>query len=136
MALARRSDSGGYTKLREVSESMTIPRRYTQEILTLLMRAGLAEAKAGKQGGYRLTRAPREISLLEVVEAAEGPLRFERCTTTGGPCHWQDTVCAVHAAWEEANRALTTMLRRKTLLRVIEIDERLRSQHDAPGRDG
>ena len=43
--------SGTYVKLREVSEQMAIPAGYTQEILTLLMRAGLAEARPGKHGG-------------------------------------------------------------------------------------
>ncbi len=105
---------------------MAIPLRYTQEILALLMRASLAEARAGKQGGYRLLRTPGDISLLDVVEAAEGPLRLERCTLSGGPCHWEDKVCAVHATWEEANRALTAVLRRQTLLNALEADERPR----------
>lgn len=135
ISLAREGDDGGYVKLRDVSQEMAIPLRYTQGILTLLMRAGLAEARAGKKGGYRLLRAPAEISILDVVEAAEGPLRLERCTMSGGPCHWEDTVCAVHGIWEEANRALTATLRRQTLSMVVEIDNklRIRSQGEPAG---
>ncbi len=135
LALARSDDRAAYTKLRVVSSTMAIPLHYTQEILTLLMKAGLVEARAGKQGGYRLLRQPSDISLLEVVEAAEGPLGLERCTISGGPCHWQATVCAVHGAWEEANRAFTATLRGKSLAHSAEIDARLRALHDsrAPG---
>jgi Rrf2 family protein len=128
LSLARASGSGEYHKLRDVSSEMAIPLRYTQEILGLLMRAGLAEARAGKQGGYRLTRRPADISLLAVVEAAEGPLRSERCIMSGGPCHWQDSVCAVHAMWEEASQALTTSLRGRSLATVLEVDDRLRNK--------
>ena len=129
IALAQAGGAGKYRKIREVSSEMSIPLRYTQEILTYLMKAGLVEARAGKQGGYRLLREPAEISLIEVVEAAEGPLRLERCTLSGGPCHWEDTVCAVHAMWEQANAALVASLRGQTLARVLEMDARLKARH-------
>ena len=67
-------------------------------MLKLLASAGLAEAKAGPEGGYRLRSAPEAISLLAVVEAAEGPFRLERCILRGGPCHWEQA-CAAHVAW-------------------------------------
>ena len=133
IALAR-AGSGTYVKLREVSDQMAIPAGYTQEILTLLMRAGLAEARAGKQGGYRLTKSADAVTLLDIVEAAEGPLRLDRCTLSGGPCHWEDTVCAVHAMWEQANQSLRASLGRETLARVIEVDNRLRAQSERAGR--
>lgn len=128
ISLARAAGLSHYVKLREVSEEMAIPSRYTQEILTLLMRAGLVEARAGKQGGYRLLRDPSEVSILDVVEAAEGPLRLERCTLSGGPCHWDATVCAVHDIWEEANRALTAALGKHTLMNAVESDSKLRGR--------
>src|SRR5215208_5865227 len=52
----------------------------------------LAEARAGRDGGYRLTRQPHEVALLEVVEAAEGPFTLERCILRGhggGTGPWQ-----------------------------------------------
>jgi Rrf2 family transcriptional regulator, iron-sulfur cluster assembly transcription factor len=131
IALAREAGTGRYVKLREISEEMAIPRRYTQEILTLLTRAGLADARAGKTGGYRLIKHPDDVSLLDVVEAAEGPLRLDRCTLSGGPCHWEETVCAVHAMWEQANAALVTTLRGQSLSKVLRVDNRLRSRHGA-----
>lgn len=120
-------------KLREVSEEMAIPLRFTQEILATLMRAGLAEARAGKQGGYRLLKAPADISVLELVEAAEGPLRSDRCTMSGGPCHWQDTVCAVHSIWVAAREDLTASLRKHTLDDVLRTDDMLRGASNGRG---
>ena len=124
ISLARCQKKGAYKKIREVASEMDLPLRYTPQILSLLARAGLAEARAGRDGGYRMLRDPAAISLLEVVEAAEGPLRSERCTLGGGPCHWE-TMCAVHPAWEEAGESLRRSLAGVSLARVIAIDEGL-----------
>jgi Rrf2 family protein len=97
---------------------------YTPHVLKLLANAGLAEAKAGREGGYRLTRSPKEISLLEVVEAGEGKFAPERCILRGGPCHWEE-VCAIHAAWSAAVQACRDSLRRTTLATLVKADERL-----------
>jgi Rrf2 family iron-sulfur cluster assembly transcriptional regulator len=114
---------------------MSIPERYTHEILTLLVRGGLVGAMAGKQGGYRLLHAPDEVSLLQVIEAAEGSLRVERCTLSGGPCHWADTVCAIHPMLEDACKALTTSLNGKNLADVLAMDEKLLAHsHDDANR--
>ena len=126
LALARAAPAGGYRKIREVAEEMDLPRPYTPWILKQLAGAGLAEARAGQQGGYRLRRDPASISLLEVVEAAEGPLRPERCTLRGGPCHWQQ-MCAVHPAWEAATQALRQALAATSLAAVAQVDQGLAS---------
>jgi Rrf2 family protein len=87
-----------YLKIREIASAMEIPASYTPHVLKLLATADLAEAKAGPDGGYRLRASPGEITLLQVVEAAEGEVVLERCILRGGPCHWREA-CAVHAAW-------------------------------------
>jgi Rrf2 family protein len=127
-------DEGGYRKIREVAEEMQLPIRYTPQILRLLSKAGLAEARAGRDGGYRLSRPPRSISLLEVVEAAEGPLRSNECTLRGGPCHWED-MCAVHPAWEAAAEALRSTLDGVSLADVSKVDTGLEAGSYAPAPD-
>jgi len=128
IGLAKAGTAGEFRKLREVAQEMSIPITYTQEILTLLMRAGLAEARAGKGGGYRLVKKPHDITLLEIVEAAEGPLRLERCTLSGGSCRREETVCAVHASWEQANEAFAAALRGRRLSKIVDLDGRISSQ--------
>ena len=86
--------------------------------------AGLAEARAGRDGGYRLTRPPAEVPLLDVVEAAEGTFTLERCILRGGPCHWEQA-CAVHAAWSAAVQACRDSLGRTTLADLVAADVRL-----------
>lgn len=116
--------AGAYRKIREVSEQMEIPLSYTPQVLGLLAKAGLAEAKAGRDGGYRLLRDPKEITLLEVVEAGEGRLLSERCALRGGPCHWDD-VCAFHPAWSKASEAVRESLSKTMLTEILEADRAL-----------
>jgi Rrf2 family protein len=113
----------GYRTIREVATEMELPPSFTPQVLGLLARGGIAESKAGRGGGYRLTRPPRRISMLEVVEAAEGPLANERCTLRGGPCRWDDH-CAVHETWTRAREALRRQLARSSLADVAAEDRR------------
>jgi Rrf2 family protein len=129
LCLAKRSD-GRYLKIREVVASMGLPPSYTPQVLKLLAEAGIAEARAGRDGGYRLTRAPAAVSLLEVVEAADGPFRLERCILRGGPCHWEQA-CAVHAAWSAAVLACRASLAGTTLADLVATDARLAKEYAA-----
>jgi Rrf2 family transcriptional regulator, iron-sulfur cluster assembly transcription factor len=122
--LARSAGDGRYVKIREVAQAMALPASYTPQVLRLLADAGLAEARAGRDGGYRLTRPPAEVPLLDVVEAAEGAFTLERCILRGGPCHWEQA-CAVHAAWSAAVQACRDSLGRTTLADLVAADARL-----------
>ena len=120
LALAEAPDDD-YVTITHVAEQMALPKTFTPQVLRLLARAGIAESKAGRGGGYRLARSPRGISMLEVVEAAEGSLVNGRCTMRGGPCRWEDR-CAVHDTWVKAAEALRRSLARTTLAAVARAD--------------
>jgi Rrf2 family protein len=112
---------------------MALPASYTPQVLRLLAEAGLAEARAGREGGYRLTRPPDEVALLEVVEAAEGTFDLSRCILRGGPCHWEQT-CAVHGAWSAAVEAWRNSLRQTTLADLVAADARLEAGEEVLDR--
>lgn len=63
---------GRAAQMREVAEHAGVPARFLEQIFHELKRAGLLTAKRGPGGGYRLARAPGEISLGDVVRALEG----------------------------------------------------------------
>jgi Rrf2 family transcriptional regulator, iron-sulfur cluster assembly transcription factor len=134
LCLARAAADGRYVKIREVAGTMALPASYTPQVLRLLAEAGLAEAKAGRDGGYRLTRPPGEVALLEVVEAAEGAFTLERCILRGGPCHWEQA-CAVHAAWSAAIQACRDSLARTSLADLVAADARLEAGERIPRRE-
>lgn len=61
----------GLCSSRDIAREMSIPRDYLIQLAQLLRNAGIVEARPGKHGGYRLAKAPEEISLLEVMAALE-----------------------------------------------------------------
>jgi Rrf2 family protein len=101
--------AGRRRKSREIAEEMDIPARYLPQILANLVVHGILSAEAGPTGGYLLARPAMDITLLDVVEASEGPIRIDQCVLRGGPCEW-DTSCPVHIPWTLALDALTNEL--------------------------
>jgi len=107
-----------------IGEAMDIPTGFLQQVLRELQRAGLVTSRPGPSGGYALARPAGEITVLQIVEALEGPLRSAECALRGGPCHWDD-VCALHWVWSSARDALCDELAGATLARVAADDRAL-----------
>ena len=121
ISLARAFEVGVPRKIREVVDETEVPRTFASQILADLVRAGVASSRAGRNGGYWLARAPEDISVLEVVEAAEGPLHAERCALGEGPCRWE-AVCPLHETWSAATAVLRQVLATTTLAEVAARD--------------
>ena len=58
----------------EIARCLTLPAAYAAKVLTLLARANVLHSDRGPRGGFRLTRAPESIPLLEIVEAVDGSI--------------------------------------------------------------
>jgi Rrf2 family protein len=95
LALAAYSGEPGRISARRLADLMAIPSRFLPHVLRDLSQAGLVEGRIGRSGGYRLAREPARITLLEIVEAAEGDGGQPTCVLRGGPCR-PDGRCAVH----------------------------------------
>lgn len=101
----------------DVARSTAIPPTFVAQVMGDLVRAGLVANRRGRTGGYRLARDAADISLLEVVEAAEGDGRRRTCVLRGGPCR-RDGPCAVHDAFFRAQEATFDALRAVSLADV------------------
>ena len=121
ICLARAYQTGRPKKLREISAEMDIPRTYVSQILGDLVHAGIATSSAGRDGGHRLARSPEQVSVAEVIEAAEGPLVSARCALGDGPCRWQ-AVCPLHETITTATASLRQVLASTTLAVLAERD--------------
>lgn len=58
----------------DIARDCNIPRKYLEQVLLDLKSAGLVESKKGQHGGYRLSRAPHEITLGQAIAAVQGEL--------------------------------------------------------------
>ncbi len=76
-----------------------LPKQYLVKIFAMLARVGLVRPVRGKHGGYLLGRPAEDISLLEVIEAVEGPVALNLCQISPAQCDNED--CAIRPVWTE-----------------------------------
>ncbi|BDI33206.1 Rrf2 family transcriptional regulator [Capsulimonas corticalis] len=69
-----REDGNGYLQVGELASRCDTSQKYLEQVLLPLSHAGILESKRGQRGGYRLNRAPEEISLAEALRHLEGLL--------------------------------------------------------------
>ena len=64
----------GFLKISNIAENKNIPRKFLEQILLSLKRAGYLKSRRGADGGYMLALPPSEISLAEIIRLFDGPL--------------------------------------------------------------
>ena len=88
------------------------------KVLKPLAQAGLVEGFRGAHGGYRLAREAARISLIEIVEAMEGPLAMTQCSLHADACGIEQS-CGVRANWRRINDVVADALRGVTLADML-----------------
>ena len=98
----------------QLSASAECPEQFLCKVLQNLTRAGLVISHRGNTGGFELEEAHRTASVLDVVEAVEGPIRLNVCLTTDHACKRQGW-CPAHCVWADAQAALLHVLKDATI---------------------
>ena len=89
----------------ELATQLDISTQYLPHVMAPLTKAGWVSSVSGPRGGYTLTTTIDNISLLDLIEAVEGPVDETRCLHLG-PVHGASGSCALHAPWTKARQAL------------------------------
>nr|BAL54643.1 Rrf2 family protein [uncultured Chloroflexota bacterium] len=105
-----RAGKGQRIATSEVAEAQHIPASFLAKIISQLSIAGLLHTSRGARGGVTLARDPSQITLLEVVEAIDGPVRLNECVTGEGICVFEET-CPLKPVWCDAQRELVERLK-------------------------
>ena len=98
----------------DLAEAAECPEQFLSKVLQSLTRAGLVVSHRGNTGGFELPSTRQEVSLLDVVEAIEGPVRLNLCLTGDEACTRQGW-CPAHTVWAEAQRAMAEVLQKATI---------------------
>jgi len=98
----------------DLAQAADCPEQFLSKVLQSLTHAGLILSHRGNTGGFELPRAHRTASLLEVVEAIEGPLRLNLCLNSDRSCSRQSW-CPAHDVWGDAQVAVVKVLRSTTI---------------------
>lgn len=102
----------------ELAERAGLEPPTVSKLLKPLAQAGLVEGFRGPHGGYRLARPACEISLVEIVEAMEGPLAMTECSLDHGSCGISHQ-CGVRANWRRINDVVADALRAVSLAQML-----------------
>jgi FeS assembly SUF system regulator len=101
----------------QLSAQTHIPLATVSKLLKRLQQQGLVRSTRGLHGGYRLARAPENITAAQVLDALEGPLALTECASHAGLCGIEHN-CGVHRAWQRVNVAIRRTLAELTLLEL------------------
>lgn len=107
--------NGKYMAMKSVAERQEISLKYLEKILRLLVSANLVEGVHGKGGGYRLTRAPQDYSVCEILKLTEGSLAPVACLECGAEKCKRAGECRTLPMWTELNRLVNGYLENITL---------------------
>lgn len=100
--------------LGEIAADVDVSPALLAKIFQQFVKHGLVRSHRGTGGGFLLGRAPEKITLLEIVEAVEGPITMNQCLTAKGLCN-RETFCTVHPVWEVVQDKMKDILSHVTL---------------------
>ncbi len=109
IALARRNDPGHPMKTAELADVVSATPSFMAHVMSALVSKGWVASGPGRNGGYRLLVGLDHVSVLDLVEAVEGPTDTGRCVVGDRPCG-ETSSCALHDAWMRARQVLTAQL--------------------------
>ena len=92
---------------------------FLSKILQRLVHLGLVSSHRGTGGGFCLKSPAKGITLLQVIEAIEGPTQLNVCLGQGPTCS-RKSWCGVHPVWQKAQAALTQVLAEVSIAQLAE----------------
>ncbi len=98
-----------------IAQTQGIPLNYLEQIFLRLRRKGLVVSVRGAKGGYRLVPHTRELSLLDIMQAAEESIIMTRCHGHSEGCLPSKSRCATHHLWQGLEDHIGQYFRSKTL---------------------
>ena len=114
------SQKGDVVTTSQLSNELQIPMNYIPKIIKNLKNKKIIYAIEGVKGGYRLTKKPKSITLLDVILATETTMSFNKCLETNGTCskNCQDS-CAIRKILESLQNDMTHQLEKVTFSDLI-----------------
>jgi Rrf2 family protein len=93
-----------------VAKEQSIPPSFLAKIISQLSIAGLLHTSRGARGGVMLAKPAQDISLLDVVEAIDGPISLNECSSPDGNCSFGED-CQLKEVWCDAQEDLVKRLK-------------------------
>ena len=104
----------------KIAEVADTPEEFTYKILQKLVDAEIVESDAGRAGGFKLARAPEDISLKEIVEAIQGPVEVSKCVLSPQACGRREE-CPLSGEWARLQAGISSFLGQKSLYGISQL---------------
>ncbi|RJP26162.1 MAG: Rrf2 family transcriptional regulator [Candidatus Abyssobacteria bacterium SURF_5] len=114
----------------EIAEAEEMPEYFFSKIFQHLAKAGIVNSVRGSSGGFSLARPSNEITVLEAIEAIEGPINMGKCVIAPESCKKSDT-CPFHKFLKEGKDSLSSVLGKYTLADALRYSQSLEHRTDA-----
>jgi Rrf2 family protein len=111
-------EAGETASAKEMADTYRLPLPLLSKILQKLARGGMLQSVAGTNGGYRLTRDPKNISAMEVIRAIDGPIVLTSCFTEHSGEHKScntSAMCTVREPLRRVHEAILGLLEKFTI---------------------
>ena len=109
----------GPQSIKCIAERQGVPEAYLEQLIAMLRREKLVISNRGAQGGYRLAREPREITVGDVLRALEGGLNLVDCLDEEDTCG-KSCACPSRIVWMKIRDGLNQVVDGITLQDMID----------------
>ncbi|MCX7025397.1 MAG: Rrf2 family transcriptional regulator [Spirochaetes bacterium] len=119
IALADYGDSSPLTSIRTLAGNQRLSPDFLEQVFHKMRQAGIVDSLRGAGGGFRLSRAASEITLLEVLEGAGDPIGFLPCVCENGIRCADPGSCAAGRAWMDMDAMFREYASGRTLAEFV-----------------
>jgi Rrf2 family protein len=103
----------------EIASARHVPKSFLAKILQKLKREDIVKSYRGVKGGFRLSRAPSDITLLDVIRASQGGVDMNICAVDENACAFSSD-CVIHPIWVNLKAEVETSLQQYDFKSLVE----------------
>jgi Rrf2 family protein len=110
MAYIASKEEPASASVHEISERLEVSEFHLSKVLQRLTKSGLLRSNRGPQGGFKLAASKNTLTLLDVYEAVEGPLKKQACLMRKKTCKKKSCILgdSINAMWDIFHRHLSS----------------------------
>ena len=123
---------GTMVRLKTLADAAGAPEKFLAKLLQNLTRAELVVSRRGPNGGFELASGAKSATMMQVIEAIEGPFALNVCLSEKG-CERQEW-CPAHTVWAQAQDAMLSVLRKHTIQDLAGQGEQRKAHANKPVR--
>ena len=113
------SYGGKPVSIKNIAEKQKISEYYLEQLFAPLRKANLITSTRGSQGGYMLSKSPKEISIFDIIEILEGPIEISHCLDEGVICDNTD-YCATRLLWSRLKKSIDDVTQSTSLQDIVD----------------